>query len=47
MFSICPFIRPFVRLFVCYQLVNMHFTLKTNEPISMQIITNLPPKARA
>ena len=39
MLSTCPFFRLYVRSFVCYRLMYW-----TNEPISMQIGINLPPR---
>jgi len=38
MFSACPFVRPSVRSFVCYQTCE-HDTLKTSEAILMPIGT--------
>jgi len=43
MFSICPFVRPSVRLFVRLLPTCERYTSKTHEPISMQIGINLPP----
>ena len=44
MFSTCPFVRPSVRSFVCLLPTCERYTLKTNEPTSMQIGINLPPR---
>ena len=47
MFSTCLLVRPSIRPswpFVCYQVTNM-WTL-TNEPISMQLGINIPPRQR-
>jgi len=46
MFSTCPFVRPSVRLSVCLFVRLLptceRYTSKVTEPISMQIVTNLP-----
>ena len=41
MFSACPFVRPSVRSFVCYQTCE-HDILKTTEPILIEIGTSDP-----